>query len=213
MGGCSLSTLSGLPNVSFVGYTITEEIGGGGYAKWVPYHLMHSASLTSCYHTSRVYRATHFEERRVAACKVVFYTEQTTDDDQKMLEREVRIHSALTHANVIAFINAVVVDGKRPSAFVPGVYMLLELAAGGDLFDKIGESRYPCSRPGRWLINGVCSSGCWRERGRRALLLLPARGRRRPFAPLPLCPSALSHVDVLASRRTTSTARACAIAI
>ena len=169
-------------------------------------------SLMCCCHVPRVYRATHFEERRVAACKVVFYTEQTTDDDQKMLEREVRIHSALTHGNVIAFINAVVVDGKRPSAFVPGVYMLLELAAGGDLFDKIGELNFICLRPEQRLINGLCSAGCRRERRRRALLLLPARGRRRPFALLPLCPSALSHADVLAARRTTSTARACAIA-
>jgi serine/threonine protein kinase len=94
--------------------------------------------VTKASRSLRVFRATHFEDRRVAACKVVAFTESTTDADRKMLEREVRIHSALSHANVIAFISAVVVETKRAvSTYVPGVYMLLELAAGGDLFDKI----------------------------------------------------------------------------
>lgn len=102
----------------------------------------------------RVYRATHIEQRRVAACKVVFYTDSTTADDRKMLEREVRIHSALSHANVIGFINAAVVDENRRSPYMPGVYMLLELAAGGDLFDKIGT----CSLV-LWCVECVLSEG------------------------------------------------------
>jgi serine/threonine-protein kinase Chk1 len=50
-----------------------------------------------------------------------------------------RIHSALKHLNVLEFLNAVVVELKHKHMFVPGIYMLLELAAGGDLFDKIGR--------------------------------------------------------------------------
>ena len=50
-----------------------------------------------------------------------------------------RVHAALKHTNVLEFLNAVVVEPKHRDIYVPGIYMLLELAAGGDLFDKIGE--------------------------------------------------------------------------
>ncbi len=50
-----------------------------------------------------------------------------------------RVHAALKHRYVLEFINAVVVEPKHKHQYVPGIYMLLELAAGGDLFDKIGE--------------------------------------------------------------------------
>ena len=62
----------------------------------------------------------------------------------------------MKHLNVLEFLNAVVVevesgkqkekegegDGMKVRAkqkYVPGIYMLLEFAAGGDLFDKIGK--------------------------------------------------------------------------
>lgn len=49
-----------------------------------------------------------------------------------------RIHSALKHENILEFINAVIVELKHADKYVPGFYMLLEFAGGGDLFDKIG---------------------------------------------------------------------------
>ena len=64
-------------------------------------------------------------------------TEQTTPEARKALEKEMKIHSALKHRNVLGFIGAKVVDPERTDYF-PAVYMLLELAAGGHLFDKIG---------------------------------------------------------------------------
>jgi serine/threonine-protein kinase Chk1 len=86
----------------------------------------------------RVFRAVHFQEHRVAACKVVTLTPETKPYDRKMIEKEMQVHSALKHANVLEFINAVVVEANGKSRYHPGIYMLLELAAGGDLFDKIG---------------------------------------------------------------------------
>jgi serine/threonine-protein kinase Chk1 len=53
-----------------------------------------------------------------------------------------KVHSALKHINVLEFLNAVVVEPKHKQHFVPGIYMLLEFAAGGDLFDKIGPSQH-----------------------------------------------------------------------
>ena len=50
-----------------------------------------------------------------------------------------RVHAALKHTNVLEFLSAVVVEPKDRDIYVPGIYMLLDLAAGGDLFDKIGE--------------------------------------------------------------------------
>ncbi|OCH91749.1 Pkinase-domain-containing protein [Obba rivulosa] len=85
----------------------------------------------------RVYRAVHFEDHRVAACKVVRLTTETTQYQRKMLDKEMRVHTALKHANVLEFIGAVTVEPNKGSPYFPAVYMLLELAAGGDLFDKI----------------------------------------------------------------------------
>ncbi|KAF9647634.1 Pkinase-domain-containing protein [Thelephora ganbajun] len=99
------------------GYDLVEQIGGGGF--------------------STVFRAVHFEEHRVAACKVVTLTLETKPYDRKMIEKEMQVHSALKHPNVLEFINAVIVEANGRSRYHPGIYMLLELAAGGDLFDKI----------------------------------------------------------------------------
>lgn len=66
-------------------------------------------------------------------------TEKTTEKERKTIDKEMRVHSALKHQNVLEFINAVVVELKHKHQYVPGIYMLLELAAGGDLFDKIGR--------------------------------------------------------------------------
>lgn len=75
----------------------------------------------------------------MAACKLIAITEQSTEKERKMIEKEMRVHSALKHENVLEFLNAVVVELKHKHTYVPGIYMLLELAAGGDLFDKIGR--------------------------------------------------------------------------
>lgn len=56
-----------------------------------------------------------------------------------MLEKEIRVHSAMKHINVLEFYNAVIVEPDGKTKYFPGIYMLLELAAGGDLFDKIGS--------------------------------------------------------------------------
>lgn len=100
-----------------VGYELVQQIGGGGF--------------------STVFRAVNVEEHRVAACKIIAITEQSTDKERKTIEKEMRVHAALKHQNVLEFLNAVVVEPKHKHIYFPGIYMLLELAAGGDLFDKI----------------------------------------------------------------------------
>jgi serine/threonine-protein kinase Chk1 len=85
-----------------------------------------------------VYRAVNIKDHCVAACKVISLTEETTDADRKSIDKEMRVHSALKHVNVLEFLNAVVVEHKHKQHYFPGIYMLLEFAAGGDLFDKIG---------------------------------------------------------------------------
>lgn len=78
------------------------------------------------------------ENHRVAACKFIALTDKTTEKERKIIDKEMRVHTALKHVNVLEFINAVVVEPKHKHHYVPGIYMLLEFAAGGDLFDKIG---------------------------------------------------------------------------
>lgn len=78
------------------------------------------------------------KNHRVAACKLVHITDKTTENDRKKVDKEMKIHDALKHQNILEFISAVVVELKYKDRYVPGIYMLLEFAAGGDLFDKIG---------------------------------------------------------------------------
>ena len=75
----------------------------------------------------------------MAACKLISLSEQSTEKDRKVVDKEMRVHSALKHVNVLEFLNAVVVEPKHRHQYVPGIYMLMEFAAGGDLFDKIGN--------------------------------------------------------------------------
>ncbi|KAH9173847.1 CAMK/CAMKL/CHK1 protein kinase [Lactarius sanguifluus] len=81
------------------GYRLIQQVGGGGF--------------------STVFQAVNTEDHRVAACKVVALTPKTTQAERKALDKEMRVHAALKHNNVLEFLSAVV------------------FAAGGDLFDKI----------------------------------------------------------------------------
>ncbi|ETW75543.1 hypothetical protein HETIRDRAFT_331300, partial [Heterobasidion irregulare TC 32-1] len=99
------------------GFRLAQQVGGGGF--------------------SSVFRAVNVEEHRIAACKVVLLTKETTPYQRKTLDKEMRVHTALKHQNVLEFINAVVVEPDKRPKYIPAIYMLLEFAAGGDLFDKI----------------------------------------------------------------------------
>ncbi|CUA73994.1 serine/threonine-protein kinase Chk1 [Rhizoctonia solani] len=99
------------------GYSIRDCIGGGGF--------------------SRVFRAINYETRATAACKVVLITSDTPSAQRKDLEKEIKVHSLLKHINVLEFLRCKTIEESESEKYVPGVYMLLELASGGDLFDKI----------------------------------------------------------------------------
>ncbi|KAH7344748.1 CAMK/CAMKL/CHK1 protein kinase [Rhizoctonia solani] len=99
------------------GYSIRDCIGGGGF--------------------SRVFRAINYETRATAACKVVLITSDTPAAQRKDLEKEIKVHSLLKHINVLEFLRYKTIEESESAKYVPGVYMLLELASGGDLFDKI----------------------------------------------------------------------------
>ena len=68
-----------------------------------------------------------------------------------MIEKEMQVHSALKHPNVLEFMNAVIVEPNGRPRYHPGIYMLLELAAAGDLFDKIGIPHLRTSSPEIYL--------------------------------------------------------------
>lgn len=109
------------------GYHLTRLLGGGGF--------------------SRVYKAVNSEVRpSEAACKVVSYAPISPGSsgprhaaNPQALQKEVQIHAILKHIHVLRFLGVDEFGTKsRPAGgYVPGLYMLLEYAAGGDLFDKI----------------------------------------------------------------------------
>jgi serine/threonine-protein kinase Chk1 len=93
-----------------------------------------------------VYRAyNHDGPGRVAACKIVSLPDPTRSQgknkaevDLKALQKEVQVHRSLKHKNILEFMDSLLVKPEHEQ-YVPGLYMLIELAMHGDLFDKIGE--------------------------------------------------------------------------
>ncbi|WVQ78984.1 hypothetical protein IAT38_001076 [Cryptococcus sp. DSM 104549] len=104
------------------GYRIGQEIGGGGFSK--------------------VYKAINDERGHVIACKVVnlFISPSlgVGTPNIKELQKEVQVHKALKNQYILEFIHSEVVgEEKQQQGWVPGLYIQMELAIGGDLFDKI----------------------------------------------------------------------------
>jgi serine/threonine-protein kinase Chk1 len=95
-----------------------------------------------------VYRAyNHSGIGQIAACKIVsLYSSSPSQDvpapDLKELQKEVQVHRVLKHKYILEFMDSMLVKpntmGDNGKQYVPGLYMLLELAMGGDMFDKIG---------------------------------------------------------------------------
>jgi serine/threonine-protein kinase Chk1 len=77
---------------------------------------------------------------------VVALTPKTTQAERKAIDKEMRVHTALKHENVLEFLTAVIVEPGTESPYIPAIYMLLEFAAGGDLFDKIGVFAFDLCR-------------------------------------------------------------------
>ncbi|PWN46204.1 Pkinase-domain-containing protein [Ceraceosorus guamensis] len=115
------------------GYRLAQVIGGGGF--------------------SRVFKALNASatKHRLAAVKLVHYvapssqsTRKQHPPDRRALQKEVQVHALLRHENVLEFIAAKEIGVGKDSAtlarernWVAGLYMVLEFAEGGDLFDKI----------------------------------------------------------------------------
>jgi hypothetical protein len=119
-----------------------EKIGGGGFSSYASTFMPSVPLLSSSCHlptNNSVYRAVNRDNDHVAACKIVLFTPSTSEIARKNAEKEMRVHAVMTHANVLKFCSAVIVEQEYGDIYVPGAYMLLELAVGGDLFDKIGE--------------------------------------------------------------------------
>lgn len=85
-------------------------------------------------------RAQHLTSNELVAVKVITYPGGPLD--QKLL-KEVKVHSALKDKNVLEVLGSEIdQDGSRLEwgGIGPAFFILLEYAAGGDLFDKIGQS-------------------------------------------------------------------------
>ncbi|KZV80695.1 Pkinase-domain-containing protein [Exidia glandulosa HHB12029] len=99
------------------GYVLRERIGGGGF--------------------SEVYKAVNYTYNVIEACKVVYLTNDTSVAQRKDLDKEIRVQAALKHINVVSLIDKLIVEPNADARYISGVYMLMEFAHGGDLFDKI----------------------------------------------------------------------------
>lgn len=88
----------------------------------------------------RVFRAVNpsHPKYRTAAVKVVSLL-RNPPPDRKALQKEVQIHAILKHPHILKFLGVEErgVSKEERGRYLPAVYIVLELAGGGDLFDKI----------------------------------------------------------------------------
>lgn len=90
--------------------------------------------------------ASNRQTSTLAACKVIALfadpgqggRASTPRPSRKELEKEVKVHRSLKHTNILEFLDASLVE-ENTLGFHSGLFVLLELASGGDLFDKIGD--------------------------------------------------------------------------
>lgn len=106
--------------------------------------VLPAIAVTDSTPSTSVYRAHNYKEQHTAACKVVCITEKTTEKRRRSIDNEIRVHTAMRHPNIVEFYRAYRIGPESnhggSSRILPGIYMLMEFARGGNLFDKIGES-------------------------------------------------------------------------
>lgn len=75
---------------------------------------------------------------KVAAIKVISLL-RNPPPDRRALQKEVQIHAILKHPQILTFLGVEErgLNSSERGRYLPGVYIVLELAGGGDLFDKI----------------------------------------------------------------------------
>ncbi|CAO1614924.1 unnamed protein product [Sympodiomycopsis kandeliae] len=111
---------TGLAYPRVLGWSLRQHIGGGGFSKvFTGYNASHPTHKT-------------------AAIKVVSLL-RNPPPDRRALQKEVQIHTILKHAHILTFLGVQEsgVSTEERGKYLPGIYMVLELAGGGDLFDKI----------------------------------------------------------------------------
>lgn len=64
---------------------------------------------------------------------------ESSQEELRRMRSELSIHKSLSHERVIQFKAGFIVELDDGESFVPGVYILMEYAACGDLFREIGN--------------------------------------------------------------------------
>ena len=120
-----------------------------------------------------MYQAVHPKDHRVAACKVVVITPDFSDWQTKSIDKECRVHTALKHKHILELIGAakLSIEQAAQGGYLPAYYLLMEMAAGGDLFDKIGKLSDNDGSGSK--LTRVYSARRWYQRGHCTFLLLP----------------------------------------
>ena len=77
----------------------------------------------------RVYLARHLTTNYVYALKIISKAQATTQEEEKLIHRELEIHQNLAHRNILKLLSWCHDDES--------IYLLLEFAPGGSLYSKM----------------------------------------------------------------------------
>jgi serine/threonine protein kinase len=121
------------------GYELSTQIGEGAFSKCVA-QLLCNASINRLITSHRVYLGSSNDPaknalHRSVAIKVVgIPTEGDVAAYKKKILKEVKLHKILAHLNILRLLDWS--EGRGGSS----IWIVLEYAQGGDLFDKISRS-------------------------------------------------------------------------
>jgi calcium-dependent protein kinase len=100
----------------------------------------------------KVYKVLHYRTNQLRAMKQVM-KEKITRDDEKNLEKEIEVLAQLDHPNIIKIYEYF--ESEK------SYQIIVELATGGELFEKINEMRIFSERDAAIILDQLLSAVCY----------------------------------------------------
>ncbi|KAJ9104577.1 hypothetical protein QFC21_002075 [Naganishia friedmannii] len=155
----TLSSQNQLKFPTVRGYNIWYQIGSGGFSKV----FVASTGRSPAQGSQAAVKLVFLSSPGTAHLPALGPVQVASPDEVKLLKKEVQVHRTMKHPYVLEFIDSLLVDKQQQRTameedeVVPGLYMLLELAVGGDLFDKIAPDVGISDQLGQWYFSQLIS--------------------------------------------------------
>jgi aurora kinase len=130
----SKSSASTSPNEKLRSDTVASSFSPGSGSEPHPFLTAHDFELGATLGRGkfgRVYLARHLTTNYICALKIISKAQASTQEEEKLIRREIEIHQNLAHKNILKLLSWFH-DEKS-------IYLVLEFAPGGSLYSKMNK--------------------------------------------------------------------------